>query len=145
MMNQPEVSLSAASPEEAQSGQKEGRLLPRAGKTVLCIDDHPNALAGWSLYLHGAGYGVLTATDPSDGLELFATRAVDLVLLDYAMPAMGGAEVARSMKRMKPRVPIILFSGHVLPKVAVEEVNAVMFKGEPPQNVLNKIDELLAV
>ncbi len=111
----------------------------------MCIDDHPNALAGWSLYLHGAGYGVLTATDPNEGLELFATRPVHAVLLDYSMPGMGGLEVARSMKRMKPGVPIILFSGHVLPKTAVDEVNAVMFKGEPPQNVLSKIDELLAI
>ena len=111
---------------------------------MLCIDDHPNALAGWSLYLHQAGYGVLTATDPNEGLELFATRPVDAVLLDYTMPGMDGPEVARSMKRMKPAVPILLFSGHVLPKLAVEEADAVLFKGEPPQNVLSKLDELLA-
>jgi CheY-like chemotaxis protein len=126
------------------SGQKEGRPLPRAGKTVLCIDDHPNAVAGWSLYLQEAGYGVLTSIDASEGLELFATRAVDAVLLDYTMPLMDGPEVARTMKRLKPGVPIILFSGHVLPKTAVEEADAVLFKGEPPQNVLSKIDELLA-
>lgn len=117
--------------------------MSRAGKTVLCIDDHQNALAGWSLYLHGAGYRVLTTVDPSEGLELFATRAVDAVLLDYTMPLMDGAEVARTMKRLKPDVPIILFSGHRLPHAALEQVDAVLFKGEPPQNVLNKLDELV--
>ena len=125
------------------SGQKERQTLPRAGKTVLCIDDHPNALAGWSLYLQEAGYGVVTSIDANEGLELFATRPVDVVLLDHTMPGMDGPEVARSMKRMKPAVPIILFSGHVLPKTALEQVDAVLFKGEPPQNVLSKIDELL--
>lgn len=118
--------------------------MARTGKTVLCIDDHPNALAGWSLYLQEAGYRVLSTIDPNEGLELFATRPVDGVLLDYTMPGLDGTEVARTMKRMKPAVPIILFSGHVLPKTAVEEADAVMFKGEPPQNVLSKIDELLA-
>lgn len=126
------------------SGQKVGVPLARAGKTVLCIDDHPNALAGWSLYLHNAGYGVLTTIDPTEGLELFATRPVDAVLLDYTMPLMDGTEVARTMKRMKPNVPILLFSGHVLPNTALEAVDAVLFKGEPPQNVLSKLDELLA-
>lgn len=126
------------------SGRKEGRALARADKTILCIDDHPNALAGWGLYLHGAGYRVLTTTEAREGLELFATGAVDAVLLDYSMPQMDGAEVARSMKRMKPRVPILLFSGHVLPNTALELVDAVLFKGEPPQNVLSKLDELLA-
>ncbi len=117
--------------------------MARANKTVLCIDDHQNAVAGWSLYLHGAGYRVLTSTEPGAGLEVFATQPVDAVLLDYTMPGMDGAEVARSMKRMKPQVPIILFSGHVLPNAALEGVDAVLFKGEPPQNVLSKLDELV--
>ncbi len=126
------------------SGQKAGPALPRTSKTILCIDDHQNALAGWSLYLHQAGYRVLTTTEPHEGLELFATRPVDAVLLDYTMPVMDGAEVARTMKRLKPAVPIILFSGHVLPKAAAGGVEAVLFKGAPPQNVLSKLDELLA-
>ena len=117
--------------------------MPRAGKTVLVIDDHQNAVAGWSLYLQGAGYRVLTTTEAGEGLELFATHPVDAVLLDYTMPVMDGAEVARTMKRMKPGVPIILFSGHVLPKDSVEAVDAVLFKGEPPQNVLSKLDGLV--
>jgi CheY-like chemotaxis protein len=139
----PTSGAAAAAQAARVSGQKEGRTLPRASKTVLCIDDHQNAVAGWSLYLHGAGYRVLTSTEPTEGLELFATQPVDAVLLDYTMPGMDGAEVSRCMKRMKPGVPIILFSGHILPNAAVEAVDAVLFKGEPPQNVLGKLDELL--
>jgi CheY-like chemotaxis protein len=119
--------------------------LPRPSKTVLCIDDHENALAGWSLYLQGAGYLVLGATKPDEGLQLFGTNPVDAVLLDYSMPGMDGTEVAQAMKRIKPDVPVILFSGRVLPKHAVELVDAVIFKGEPPQNVLKRLDELLNV
>ncbi len=117
--------------------------MARASKTVLCIDDHQNSVAGWSLYLQSAGYRVLSTTEASEGLELFATHPVDAVLLDYTMPGMDGGEVARSMKRIKPGVPIILFSGHILPKEAVDAVDAVLFKGEPPQNVLSKLDGLM--
>ncbi len=119
--------------------------MPRTSKTILCIDDHQNALAGWSLYLHGAGYGVMTASQAAEGLELFGTRSVDAVLLDYTMPGMDGYQVSRAMKRIKPGVPIILFSGHVLPKEASDTVDAVLFKGEPPQKVLSKLDELLGI
>ena len=127
------------------SDQKDRVPLPRPSKTVLCIDDHENALAGWSLYLQGAGYRVLGATKPDEGLQLFGTNPVDAVLLDYSMPGMDGTEVAHAMKRIKPDVPVILFSGRVLPKQAVELVDAVIFKGEPPQNVLKRLDELLKV
>ncbi len=136
-------SAAAAARVAGISGQKERAGMPRAGKTVLCIDDHENALAGWSLFLHGSGYGVLTAANPSEGLQLFGTKAVDAVLLDYSMPDMDGLEVAQAMKRIKPEVPIIFFTGHTLPKKAIETVDAVVFKGEPPQAVLMKLDELL--
>ena len=141
MSDHPEHDASAAA--RAQSGQKEWTPMPRAGKNILCIDDHQNAVAGWSLYLHSAGYGVFTATNATEGLGIFGTRKVDAVLLDYSMPEMDGAEAARAMKRIKPEVPVILFSGHVLPKAVVEAVDAVLFKGEPPQNILMKLDQLL--
>ncbi len=43
-------------------------------RTLLCIDDHEESLAGWCLYLQNAGYNVQTARTPQEGLELFAVR-----------------------------------------------------------------------
>jgi CheY-like chemotaxis protein len=119
--------------------------LPRTGKTVLCIDDHETALAGWSLYLHGVGYGVLSASNPTEGLQLFSTTWVDAVVLDYAMPEMDGAEVAATMKHIKPGVPVIMFTAHELPPALVKLVDAVMIKGHPPQELLKTLDSLLNI
>lgn len=113
-------------------------------KTLLCIDDHKPSLAGWCLYLQGAGYSVETAHGAQEGLQLFATQPIDLVLLDYAMPEADGGEVAATMKRIKPQVRIVMFSGvSEVPPEARAHVDAFLQKGQPPSVVLQKIDELL--
>jgi CheY-like chemotaxis protein len=110
---------------------------------LLCIDDHEVSLAGWCLYLQNAGYSVETAHSAQEGLELFATRPVDLVLLDYAMPEMNGSEVAAAMKRIKPDVRIVLFSGASVPEHLLAHIDAFIVKGQPPTIVLNQIKQLL--
>ena len=110
---------------------------------LLCIDDHEVSLAGWCLYLQNAGYSVETARSAQEGLELFATRPVDLVLLDYAMPEMTGCEVAAAMKRIKSDVLIVLFSGATVPERSRAHIDAFIEKGQPPAVVLNRIKQLL--
>jgi len=110
---------------------------------LLCIDDHEVSLAGWCLYLQNAGYSVETARSAQEGLEVFATRPVDLVLLDYAMPEMNGGEVAAAMKRIKPDVRIVLFSGVSVPNRLRDHIDAFIVKGQPPAVVLNEIKRLL--
>jgi CheY-like chemotaxis protein len=119
--------------------------MDRATKTLLCIDDHQAGVAGWCLYLQGAGYRVETAFSATEGLQLFATQPIDLVLLDYAMPDANGGEVAATMKRMKPEVKVLMFSGvrHV-PESARGHVDAFLEKGVQPSIVLGAIDQLLA-
>lgn len=119
--------------------------MTRQAKTILCIDDHQNALAGWSLLLHNVGYRVLSAADPSEGLQLFGTSHVDAVVLDYQMPEMDGARVAAAMKQMKPAVPVVMFTAHSLPRELEQRVDGVIVKGRPPQVLISKLDELLGV
>ena len=58
--------------------------------TVLCIDDDPQLLFIHRMVLESRGYAVLTAASAQAGLELFASCATDVVLLDYGMPEMNG-------------------------------------------------------
>ena len=113
-------------------------------KTVLCIDDYETSAAGWCLYLQNAGYAVQTAYTAHEGLQLFATSAIDLVLLDYAMPELNGGELAASMKHMKPNVPIVMLSGvSEIPEPHRAHVDAFVVKGQQPTVVLEKIGQLL--
>lgn len=112
--------------------------------TVLCVDDYETSLAGWCLYLQGEGFSVITARTGQEALEVFAVSRVDVVMLDYAMPHLNGAEVAATMKRIKPGVRILMFSGVPdVPERARDCVDAFLRKGQSPAAVLEKIRELL--
>ena len=84
-----------------------------------------------------------TARTPQEGLELFATHPIDLVLLDYAMPGMNGKEVAAMMKRIKPEVRTVMFSGVSLSEAERAYADAFVEKGQHPVVLVHKIEELL--
>jgi DNA-binding response OmpR family regulator len=111
---------------------------------ILCVDDYETSLGGWCLYLQGQGYLVTTAQTAQEGLQLFAVSPIDLVLLDYALPDSNGDDVAAIMKRIKPDVRILMFSGVPnVPENARLHVDAFLPKGESPTVVLQKIRDLL--
>ncbi len=121
-------------------------MTSRKQHTILCIDDNQVAVSGWSLYLQQRGYAVLSASQSEEGLQLFATQPVSAVILDYNMPGLDGNAVSTLMKRMKPEVPIILFTGvSELPADILATVDGFMVKGKPPSEMLPIIDRLLGV
>ena len=116
--------------------------MPR--KLLLCVDDRAASLEVRRLLLEREGYEVLTASDGPTGLQLFASRPVDLVVLDYNMPEVNGATVARKMRALKPKVPLIMFSAYFEPPVeAVAFIDAYVAKGENPRVLLDQISELI--
>lgn len=120
--------------------------MSRKKHTILCVDDNQVAVSGWSLYLQQHGYSVVSAFAAEEGLQLFATQPISAVILDYAMPELDGTAVSALMKRMKPEVPIILFTGvSELPSEVLAQVNGFMVKGKPPKEMLQIIDRLLGV
>ncbi len=112
---------------------------------VLCVDDELIGLQVRKILLERAGYRVLTALDGPLGLELFENEPVDIVILDYSMPGMHGAEVATRMRKLKPQVPILLLSAYVgLPSEVTSLVDLYMTKGEGAEMLLTKIDSLIS-
>ena len=58
------------------------------------------------------GYRVLEAESGARALEILESVEPDLMLFDYAMPVMNGAELARLARRLWPDVPIVFASGY---------------------------------
>ncbi len=120
--------------------------MPREEKTVLFVDDDTKALSGWSLYLRGTGYQVVSASSVQEGLEFFATKPVDAVVLDYRMPEMDGDEAAAHMKRIKPDVVILMFSGDMSASRSDHPaVDQFLIKGLHPSMLVRALDSLLEI
>ena len=85
--------------------------LPRS--TVLVVDDDEEVRRFLVESLETLGYAVAEAAHGQAGLErLGAKPAPDLMIVDFAMPGMNGAEVATEALRRRPGLPIVLATGY---------------------------------
>ncbi len=91
-----------------------------------------------------AKFRVVTAGDVREALQAFMRHEPEAVVLDYSLPAVNGAALAALMKRLKPQVPIMMFSSYVtLPEGALDHVDAFMPKGEGPEAMLKTLKLLI--
>jgi CheY-like chemotaxis protein len=99
---------------------------------ILCIDHNQDVLKTLGDVLQTSGYGTLIASSGNQGLRLLFQNSVDLVVLDYEMPGMSGELVAQAIRRSKPQLPIILFTGipDDIPDGARQTVNGVVHKAD---------------
>lgn len=112
---------------------------------ILCVDDEELGLQVRKLVLEREGYRVLTATDGPTALTIFARERVDAVVLDYYMPEMNGEAVAQEMRRLRPRVPIILLSAYIsLPPEVTRLVDSTILKGDGPGILLGRLREAVS-
>ncbi len=115
-----------------------------AKPTVLCVDDDHNGLMIRALVLERQGYTVLTAHDGQQALTIFQNSPVDAVLLDYYMPLVDGAYVAKAMRHLKPTVPIVMISGATaLPADALDDTDGFVQKGLSPVDMTDVLAKVL--
>lgn len=81
---------------------------------VLLVDDELAVRDIAGKMLKRAGFEVLTAESGARAIELFRACHHELggVLLDWAMPGLGGEEVLRELRRINSTVPVVLVSGY---------------------------------
>ena len=79
--------------------------------TILCVDDEDTPRTLRKLILQKQGYQVVTAASGAEALEVLDRININLVLSDQMMPGMTGTELTKSVKAMRPTMPVILISG----------------------------------
>jgi CheY-like chemotaxis protein len=113
--------------------------------TILCIDDEEPGRTLRKLLLESAGYDVLTAASGREGLQIFQSNSVNAVIVDYWMADMNGLAVAKELRRLNRKTPIIVLSAYVpILDEAIGLADLWIRKGEvDPEYLLAKLKELL--
>jgi len=108
------------------------------------VDDNSQRLQVVPARLGLLGHEVLTANDGGEALEIFANKHIDLAIIDYYMPGMGGDILALEMKRAKPHVPVIIFSGtFTMREMVIAFVDGFISTADGLDSLLLRIAELL--
>jgi CheY-like chemotaxis protein len=103
--------------------------VPFAKPLILCIEDDPIYLMLRKKVLEKAGYNVIGVTTMGDALKVLREAPVCATIADHMLQGISGTELAKKMKKIKPDVPIVLFSGTVPERL--QNIDVYLNKGEP--------------
>ncbi|MFC3711925.1 response regulator [Sphingoaurantiacus capsulatus] len=108
---------------EAVATAAETPLLDGHGSgDILVIDDDADVRTFLASTLESLGYRVRTADHGEEGLQLLDEDAPDLLMVDYAMPGLNGAEVAKQVREAHPSLPIVFITGHADTEALTEAI-----------------------
>ncbi len=99
--------------EESFRKSDEAARAPAQKMTVLLVDD--DALIAMSTVdmLEDLGFEVIEANSGTRALEIIKNdSAIDLLITDYSMPRMNGAQLASAVREVRPELPILLATGY---------------------------------
>jgi two-component system KDP operon response regulator KdpE len=96
---------------------------PEGKGNILVVDDEPQITRVLKTTLSTQGYGVRTASDGDEAIQMMKDWTPDLVITDLRMPNLGGLELCRHI-RAKSRVPIIVLSVKGEERIKVEALDA---------------------
>lgn len=110
---------------------------------ILVLDDEENYAVMLNDLLCAHHFCVDTITKPVEALEALREKRYALIISDYNMPVMGGAEFLEHARKIDPSIPVIMISGHMntpeLVKVANIGVSVVLEKPFDTQNFINHV------
>ena len=119
------------------------------GELILVVDDEHSIREITRGTLETFGYSVLTASDGTEALAIYADRKneIAVVLTDMVMPFMDGPATVRALQRMNPDVKIIaasgLAAGHKPGEGSLEGVQIFLTKPYTAEKLLKALAQLL--
>lgn len=107
-----------------------------APRKVMIVDDDEDVVASTRAMLRQHGYSVEGFTDSADALEEFTNNSnkYALVISDIRMPQIGGFELARSVREVRPDIAITLITSFDMSKSEF----SVLFPSTPVADLVKK-------
>jgi PAS domain S-box-containing protein len=110
----PALGADAAGAAASQARDSRSARRPALRGRVLVAEDEPMVAEFMGELLTGWGLEVTLAADGAEARDLFAgdPEHFDLVVTDQTMPRLTGLELARVLARLRPGVPVVLYTGY---------------------------------
>jgi CheY-like chemotaxis protein len=103
----------SAEPIDAPEARIAARVAAGRQLVVLLVDDDSLVLSNTASLLEDFGHFVIDASSGAEALEAIKRHPdVDVVITDFAMPHMNGAELVRCIRRERPQTPLIVTTGY---------------------------------
>lgn len=119
------------------------------GELILVVDDEDNIREIAKATLEKFGYRVVTATDGTDAIGVYAQHENDIavVLTDLAMPFLDGASAISAIKRFNPSIKTVAMSGLINAEQSANlkslGVQAILSKPFTAEKLLTTLAEIL--
>ena len=114
---------------------------------VLIVDDNIGLLTTMSLILRHVGYSVMTAKNGQEAIECVKRNNLQIIFIDIKMPGKNGVDVYKELKRIIPKVPVVMMTGYSRDDLVQEGIEAgvhkVIFKPLDMDFVINLIKEVV--
>ncbi len=121
--------------------------MEKTQKKILLVDDEANVRTVFSDILKKESYLVKEAKDGPEAIKAIDEETFDLALVDLRMPRMDGIEVLENIKKRKPEIPVIVYTGYGSITSAVEAMRKGAFdylnKPFSPQQLKSNIKKAL--
>ncbi|HLH56093.1 MAG TPA: response regulator [Verrucomicrobiae bacterium] len=88
------------------------KAAPFPQRRILVVDDEPFVCDAVKMMLAFDGHSVETASSGKAALDMFDKTKFDVVITDFAMPAMKGDELALAIKKRNPKQPVVMITAY---------------------------------
>ncbi len=128
------------------------RIVPKAGTTILLVDDSKTIHLLLTRQLNALGYHCLSAYDGESAIEMARQHKPALILMDVVMPILNGFQATREIRKdadpAVANIPVIIMSGNAQPAEELWSIkikaNAFLAKPFSDEEIFPLIESLIS-
>ena len=111
--------------------------------TLLIVDDESHVRYSLEKYLRSETLNVICAASGKEAIETTRKQRPDVVVLDVRLPDMSGLEVFDRIRRIDPRLPVVIITAHATTEIAIEAMKQGAFEYLPKPVDLHQLREVV--